>query len=393
MSITGSKILETNFCGFKLANPFLVASGPSSRDLNMIKRAFESGWAGVVTKTISLTPTRDVSPRLHILNYGHSTINIELISSVSPRVWIKWIKELKKNYPRRMLIASIMGSDRAVTWKKLGQLMAEAGADALELNISCPHGLPEKGMGSLVGQDPDRAAEVTDWVKRAVKIPVIVKLTPNVTDIGLIARACARAGADAISGINTVKSLGGIDLKRLEPLPSVDGYSTFGGYGGAGVKPIALRCLAEIGQAVPLPLSGMGGILTWQDAAEFILIGCGTVQVCSGVMLFGYQLINDLANGLEQYLLRRKVKSVKKIVGLVKSKIVKFSQLNAKQKKYAVVNTVRCLTECRLCVMTCQDAGFQAITSVRGQTNISKKKCDGCGLCLAICPADAITLV
>ncbi|MCK4908856.1 MAG: NAD-dependent dihydropyrimidine dehydrogenase subunit PreA, partial [Planctomycetes bacterium] len=164
MSITGSKILETNFCGFKLANPFLVASGPSSRDLNMIKRAFESGWAGVVTKTISLTPTRDVSPRLHILNYGHSTINIELISSVSPRVWIKWIKELKKNYPRRMLIASIMGSDRAVTWKKLGQLMAEAGADALELNISCPHGLPEKGMGSLVGQDPDRAAEVTDWV-------------------------------------------------------------------------------------------------------------------------------------------------------------------------------------------------------------------------------------
>ncbi|MCK5578501.1 MAG: NAD-dependent dihydropyrimidine dehydrogenase subunit PreA, partial [Planctomycetes bacterium] len=301
MSITGSKILETNFCGFKLANPFLVASGPSSRDLNMIKRAFESGWAGVVTKTISLTPTRDVSPRLHILNYGHSTVNIELISSVSPRVWIKWIKELKKNYPRRMLIASIMGSDRAVTWKKLGQLMAEAGADALELNISCPHGLPEKGMGSLVGQDPDRAAEVTDWVKRAVKIPVIVKLTPNVTDIGLIARACVRAGADVISGINTVKSLGGIDLKRLEPLPSVGGYSTFGGYGGAGVKPIALRCMAEIGQAVPLPLSGMGGILTWQDAAEFILVGCGTVQVCSGVMLFGYQLIDDLANGLEQY--------------------------------------------------------------------------------------------
>ncbi|MEK7450104.1 MAG: 4Fe-4S dicluster-binding protein, partial [Planctomycetota bacterium] len=235
-------------------------------------------------------------------------------------------------------------------------------------------------------------AEVTQWVKWAVKIPVVVKLTPNVTDITAIASACVKAGADAISGINTVKSLGGIDLNKLEPLPSVNGYSTFGGYGGAGIKPIALRCVAEIAQTVKVPVSASGGILTWGDAAEFILAGAGTLQVCSGIMLFGYQLIEDLTNGLQQYMNRKKFASIKNMVGLVQPKIVKFGQLKLRQS-YAVINNMKCLPECRLCAISCQDAGFQAITMAGDKVCISKSKCDGCGLCLAICPAGAISLV
>src|SRR3989339_427925 len=251
----------------------------------MILRGFDQGWAGAVSKTISLSPTKNPKPRLAVINNTRSLVNIELISSDSASQWVKWIKQIKQAAPDKIIIASIMASTKSADWQKLARMMADSGADALELNISCPHGMPEKGMGSLIGQDPKLAGLATKAAKKAVGIPVMVKLTPNVTDIKVIARACAENGANALSGINTVKSLPGVNINTLSPLPDVMGKSTFGGYAGRGIKPIALRCIAEMYQASKLPISAGGGILDWKDAVEFMLLGAQTIQVCTAVML------------------------------------------------------------------------------------------------------------
>ncbi|MFA5793578.1 MAG: 4Fe-4S dicluster-binding protein [Candidatus Brocadiia bacterium] len=414
--------LKTDFLGRKLDNPFLLASGPATRNAEMIMRGFEAGWAGAVTKTISLAPTKNPSPRLVLYPSKNkwSSFNIELISTDPPNLWVKWIKEIKSHYPDKFLVASIMGpapleisktnsgkltkakrsptgdlsltgSTKISDWQKLAKQMAEAGADALELNISCPHGMPERAMGEFIGQDPKLAAQITAAVSKVSPIPVMVKLTPNVTDIGLISRACAKAGADALSGINTVKSIAGVDIENLRPIPSVSGNSATGGYGGAAVKPIALRCVLDMVRSGRIPVSGGGGIFTAEDSIEFLLLGASTVQVCSAVMAKGFHIISSLKHGLSEYLKRKSFSGVQEIIGLANPYIIKHSNLKLRQKSVAI-NHKKCNLHCKYCLVACRDAGFQAITIKNNKPLISKSRCDGCGLCIYVCPHGAIRM-
>lgn len=389
--------LGISFCGLNLSNPFVLAAGPPTRNAVMILNAFEHGWAGAVTKTICLSPTKSPRPRLHIINKNTSLINIELISSETIHQWLKWLTTIKKTAPRNIIIASIMASTKTKDWQKLATMVADAGADALELNISCPHGMPEKAMGSLIGQDPKLSAIVTRAVKKVVSIPLIVKLTPNVTDIKVIAKACAENGADGLSGINTVRSLAGVNIDNFSPLPTVKQRGTFGGYAGSGIKPIALRCIAEIYQATKLPISAGGGILNWEDAVEFLLVGARTLQLCTAVMFSGYTIINSLKKGLRNYLLKHNFSRVEQIVALSQKKLVKHSSLKS-QKITAVINQNKCLlnlsshSHCHKCYIICRDSGFQAIEFNNRKYRVLKELCDGCGLCIYICPNQAIKL-
>lgn len=389
--------LSISFCGLELSNPFILASGPPTRNAEMILRGFEEGWAGAVTKTISFSPTQSPHPRLSIIDKTKSLVNIELISSDTVHQWVKWISIIKKTAPCKIIIASIMASVKTNDWQKLAKIMADAGADALELNISCPHGMPEKGMGSLIGQNPKLSAIITHSVKKVVSIPVIVKLTPNVTDIKLIAKACAQSGADALSGINTVKSLAGIDIEKLSPLPSVNERGTFGGYAGQGIKPIALRCVAEMFQATKLPISAGGGIFNWNDAVEFLLIGARTLQLCSAVMFSGYHIIHPLKNGLQKYIQQHNFSRLEQLVALSQKKLVKHSFLKS-QSLTAVINQNKCLlklsstSHCHRCLVVCRDGGLQAIAFKNHKCTVLKELCDGCGLCVSVCPNQAIRL-
>ncbi|MBI5779313.1 MAG: NAD-dependent dihydropyrimidine dehydrogenase subunit PreA [Planctomycetes bacterium] len=387
--------IKVGFCGLEFDNPFILASGPPTRNAEMILRGLEQGWAGAVTKTVSLNPTRSPKPRLAVINNTKSLVNIELISSDSPDQWIKWIKQIKRTSPDKIIIASIMAANKPKDWQRLARMMADSGADALELNVSCPHGMPEKGMGSLIGQDPKLAGLATKAVKKAVAIPVMVKLTPNVTDIKVIARACADNGADALSGINTVKSLPGVNINTLAPLPNVKGKSTFGGYAGRGIKPIALRCIAEMSEATGLPISAGGGIFDWEDAVEFMLLGAQTLQLCTAVMLSGYSIIHQLKHGLNNYLLSHKIKDIKDLVGLSNKRLVKLSALKH-QNPIAQINQKKCILNlsghCHRCFTVCKDGGFQAISYNGKRCSVIRNLCGGCGLCIDICPNQAIKL-
>ncbi|MFH1228413.1 MAG: NAD-dependent dihydropyrimidine dehydrogenase subunit PreA [Planctomycetota bacterium] len=398
--------ISINFLDRRLDNPFILASGPATRNAEMIMRGFEAGWAGAVTKTISLLPTKNPTPRLVLYptpaaagwrsaNTKHkdkwSSFNIELISTDPPYRWVKWIKEIKLNHPDKLLIASIMGSTKTSDWQKLAKQMAEAGADMLELNISCPHGMPERAMGEFIGQDPRLSGQITAAVKKISPVPVMVKLTPNVTDIGLISRACAEAGADALSGINTVKSIAGVDIENLRPIPDVSGNSAIGGYGGAAIKPIALRCVLEMARSGRIPVSGGGGIFTSEDAIEFLLMGASTVQICSAVMSKGFNIISGLKHGLSNYLKRKGFDNVNRIIGLANPYIIKHSKLKFSHKSVAI-NYKKCIVHCKYCLVACRDAGFQAITLENGKPSISKIRCDGCGLCVYVCPHEAIRI-
>ena len=390
--------LNISFCGLEFSNPFILASGPPTRNAEMILRGFEEGWAGAVTKTISFSPTKSPHPRLSIIDKTKSLVNIELISSDTVQQWVKWISFIKKTASRKIIIASIMASVRTNDWQKLAKIMEDSGADALELNISCPHGMPERGMGSLIGQDPKLSATITYAVKKVVSIPVMVKLTPNVTDISVIARACARSGADALSGINTVKSLAGIDIEKFSPLPSVNEKGTFGGYAGYGIKPIALRCVAEMWQATKLPISAGGGIFTWNDAVEFLLIGARTLQLCSAVMFSGYSIIHSLKNGLQKYIRQHNFSRLEQLVALSQKKLVKHSSLKS-QSLTPVINQNKCLlklsstSHCHRCLVVCRDSGLQAIVFRNHKCTVLEELCDGCGLCISICPNQAIRLI
>jgi dihydropyrimidine dehydrogenase (NAD+) subunit PreA len=407
--------LSVNFAGLNLINPFILASGPATWNKESIRNAFKAGWAGAVTKTISLKPPVSPTPRLYLLESMESLINIELISEFSHRQWSGWIKSIKKEFPREVIIASIMGSKNMSDWQTLAKEMEQSGADALELNVSCPHGaldivkglpivtpkafgeaergMPERAMGSLIGQDKTLVAEVVMAVKECVKIPVIVKLTPNVTDLPEIARSCEIAGADAVSGINTVKAFTGIDIDTFFPKLSVYGKSAFGGYGGKAIKPISLRCTAEMALSTKLPVSAIGGISTWEDAVEFMLIGASCVQVCTAAITYGINIIEDLKDGLNNYLKKHKFKSVSNIIGKSKDKIVRFSELALHPKQVSVINKSKCITNCQQCYVVCRAAGFNAITLDEAQKpSVNISLCKGCGLCISVCHFNAIRM-
>ncbi len=302
--------LETTFCGIPCLNPFWLASAPPTNCGEQVMRAFDAGWGGAVWKTIG-APITNVSSRYSSIDWEGRRMmgfnNIELISDRPTEVNLEEIAEVKRRYPKHVVIASLMVESKRETWHDMVQRAEDAGADGLELNFGCPHGMSERGMGSAVGQVPEYCEQITAWVKEKARTPVIVKLTPNISDIRIPARAAKRGGADALSAINTINSITSIDLDTFQPSPSVDGKSSHGGYCGPAVKPIALNMVQQI-QADPasaLPLSGIGGIGGWRDAAEFILLGCGTVQVCTAAMHYGYRIVEDMQDGLASSATRR----------------------------------------------------------------------------------------
>ncbi len=320
----------------RLENPFILAAAPPTADGKSIREAFDLGWAGAVIKTIKPDELEiaEASPRFSILKDQAGAIigleNLGMVSRKDIAYWINEIGKIKKTYPRKILIASIMAGVREESWTKLSKMMEQAGADALELNFSCLYGLPEQGLGSAIGQNAAIAATITAWVKNAVAIPVIVKLSPNVTHIDTIATMVQLAGADAIAAINTVQCLIGVNIETFEPLPNVGGFSTYGGYSGLAVKPIGLRCVAQISQGVIVPVYGIGGISKWQDAVEYIAVGASAVQVCTAVMLQGYGIIKPMIEGLAKYMQRKGITSLDDICRRAVPKLISYDSLSRK---------------------------------------------------------------
>ncbi len=302
--------LETTVDGLRLPNPFVIASGPPGTNLRVIKRAFAEGWGAVVAKTVSLDASKvvNVGPRYAKLHSSDQSEvigweNIELISDRPFETWIDEFKECKDVYPDRVLIASVMEEYNRDAWCEIIGRCEEAGVDGLELNFSCPHGLPERKMGSAMGEDPEILLEVCSWVNEIATVPVWAKMTPNVTRVEDPSRAALAGGCEGISAINTIRSVMGVDLETLRPLPTVEGYTTPGGYSSRAIKPIALRMTMEIAQLIRAEfpgrsLSAIGGVETGEDAAQFVLLGADTVQVCTGVMKFGYHHVGKMCDGL-----------------------------------------------------------------------------------------------
>jgi dihydroorotate dehydrogenase subfamily 1 len=306
--------------GLKLPNPFIIGSGPPGTNANVIAKAFDEGWGAVIAKTVSLDASKvvNVTPRYARMRAGKDILgwqNIELISDRPFDVWEQEFRQVKSRYPGRVLIASIMEEYRKEAWEEIVLRCQDAGVDALELNFSCPHGLPERKMGSAMGQDPGILSEVCGWVNRVARVPVWAKMTPNITHIVEPARAALKAGCEGIAAINTILCVMGVDLKTLRPEPTVEGYTTPGGYSCRAVRPIALRMVMECARLIreEFPgrsLSGIGGVETGDDAAQFILLGANTVQVCTGVMIHGYELLKTLTAGLSAFMDTHNFKSI-----------------------------------------------------------------------------------
>ncbi len=387
--------LSVDFVGMHFPNPFILASAPPTRTAEMINRAFAAGWGGAVTKSIALDPAEDLQPRLTALRHRRRNIgmeNVELSTQLTVEDWQREVAEVKAAYPDRPLWASIMDAPVEKNWQRLTEALQEAGVDALEINVSCPHGMPAKGMGAFIGQNAELTGDVVSWVKKVSTVPVVVKLTPNVTDITFIARAAKENGADALCTVNTVSGLIGVDLETLTPLPSVGGVSTYGGYSGPGIKPIALRCVAQIAKATGLPVSGLGGLSTWQDAVEFMAVGASTVQVGTAVMWSGYSVIEKLLAGVNNYLDGKGFANLEPVIGAALPKIVEFPEMPLTPRVTASVDDT--CNGCLLCVTACDDGGFQAITGLKGEiVTIDREKCDGCSLCVMVCPLDSITMM
>lgn len=396
MKISKEADLTVDFCGVKFQNPFVLSSSPPTTTGEMIKRAFDAGWAGAVTKTLVREEIVNVRPRFASLAYPgfpeepkkiYAFENIELVTDRPFSVWLKEIEDIRKSYPDHVIIASLMDDvSHPEGWKEMAKNVEDVGADMIELNMSCPHGMPEKGMGSAIGQDAELAGKVTKWVTEAVEIPVMAKMTPNVTDISQPAKTCVENGASAISAINTVGAIIAVDLDTFVPKPAVAGYSAHGGLSGRAVKPIALKAIATIGQAVDVPISGIGGIATWEDAAEFLLIGASTLQLCTEVMVRGYSIIEDLKDGLSNYMEEHGFASIRDMVGVAQKKMKALSDLSLQYKVVSSVDESKCV-KCDICFISCRDAGYQAISLREDRIPIiDEEKCTGCSLCYQVCP-------
>ena len=385
------KSLEIEFCGIKCENPFFLASSAICTNYDMVARAFEAGWAGVFYKTICMQDINEVSPRFDaVTDHNNSDFygfrNMEQLSENPVREDFEILNKLKKNFPSKIVVASIMGQTEK-QWIVLAKMAEKAGADAIELNFSCPQ-MRLAGMGSDVGQNPELVTFFTSYVKRNVSIPVIPKMTPNITHINKPAMGAYFAGADAISAINTIKSI------TMNPLSAVSQKFTVSGYSGRAVKPIALRFIYEMA-ANPLlkkiQLSGVGGIENWKDGLEFIKLGCRNLQVCTAVMQYGYRIIDDLVDGLKVYMAESNIDRLEQIVGEDINKFVSPTNLDRKSVVYPKFNKDKCMG-CGRCFISCHDGGHQAIKfdNELRQPHLIGKKCVGCHLCRLVCPANAI---
>ena len=385
--------LSVNFAGIQSPNPFWLASAPPTNSGYQVMKAFDQGWGGAVWKTLGV-PVVNVSSRYGAVNYRDSRMmglnNIELITDRPLKDNLKEIEEVKKYFPHHAIIASLMVESRE-EWHQIVKDVENAGADGLELNFGCPHGMCERGMGSAVGQEPNVLETITSWVKEVAQTPVIVKLTPNITDITEPALAAHKGGADAISLINTLQSLVGVDIDNMVPYPVVDGLSTNGGYCGPAVKPIAQNMVRncaqmEVGQ---LPISGIGGIENWRDVVEYLLLGASNVQVCTAVMHYGFGIVRDLESGLRQYMQDKGFETVDQVVGKALANVTTWENLNLKYKVIAAIDQQKCI-ECQLCYTACEDGAHQAIGLSKESRipYIIEENCVGCNLCSLVCPVE-----
>jgi len=389
--------LRTSFVGISSPNPFWLASAPPTDKEVNVNRAFEAGWGGVVWKTLGEDP-----PVVNVSGPRYTTLmsqdrrviglnNIELITDRPLQTNLDEIRRVKRNWPDRAMVVSLMVPCNEASWKNILPMVEDTGADAVELNFGCPHGMSERGMGSAVGQVPEYIQMVAAWCKQYTKLPVIVKLTPNITDIRAPARAAHAGGADAVSLINTINSIIAVDLERMVMSPSTDGWGSHGGYCGPAVKPIALNMVAEIArdaQTAAMPISGIGGITTWRDAAEFIAMGCGTVQVCTAAMVYGFKIVQDLCDGLSNFMDERGYKSIEDFRGKAVPTVKNWNQLNLNHVEKAVINQDSCI-QCGRCHVVCEDTSHQAITASKDgkrHFEIKDEECVGCNLCVSICP-------
>ena len=388
--------LRCELCGIPLENPFLLSSSVVGSTYDMCARAFEAGWAGVSFKTICSLDINEASPRFSAITGSDGSIigfkNIEQLSDHSVAENMEIFRRLKTRYPGKFILASIMGQNEA-EWGELARLCEENGADAVELNFSCPN-MAEGGLGSDIGQVPELVERFTAAARRACSIPILAKLTPNVAAMGPAAEAARRGGADGIAAINTIKSVVGVNPHTYVSAPAVHGRSAVGGYSGNAVKPIALRFIAELGQNPNLKgmhLSAMGGIETWQDALEFILLGGSSIQVTTAVMQYGYRIIDDLKAGLNMYLAEKGFASVKEAVGLGLDTLSETTDILERNTViFPQFSRERCIG-CGRCMISCADGGHQAIRLDENRRPVlDGRKCVGCHLCVLVCPQRAI---
>ena len=406
--------LTTNCAGIVSPNPFWLASAPPANSGGQVQRAFDAGWGGAVWKTLG-QPIQNVSSRFGAINVrgvqAAGFNNIELITDRSLDINFREITETKKKFPKHAVIVSLMVETRE-EWKDIIKRSIDTGADGLELNFGCPHGMCERGMGSAVGQEPRVNQEITSWAVEYSTIPVLVKLTPNVADIVPHGLAARRGGAHGVSLINTIKSIVSVDIDKLVPEPRVGGLSTNGGYCGAAVKPIALHMVAALARAqgFGLPISGIGGVSNWRDAVEFILLGSTSVQVCTEVMLRGYRVVEDMIDGLESYMDSHGFPTIASMVGKAVPAFSEWGDLDLNYETVAKIDPQKCIG-CQMCVAACQDGAHQCIfpqespdavrLSLKAPAGshgrvpvIDESECVGCNLCKIVCPVpDCISMV
>lgn len=390
--------LTSNFIGIKSPNPFWLASAPPTDKEYNVRRAFEAGWGGVVWKTLGEEgpPVVNVNgPRYGAIYGGDRKLiglnNIELITDRPLQQNLQEIKAVKRDYPDRAVVVSLMVPCEEQAWKAILPVVEATGADGIELNFGCPHGMAERGMGSAVGQVPEYIEMVTRWCKQNTRMPVIVKLTPNITDIRLPAEAAKRGGADAVSLINTINSITSVNLDTFSPEPSIGGWGAHGGYCGPAVKPIALNMVAEIArnpETAGLPISGIGGVTTWRDAAEFMTLGAGNVQVCTAAMTYGFKVVQEMISGLSQYMDKRGITSTSEIVGRAVPNAKNWQDLNLNYIAKAKIDQDLCI-KCGRCFAACEDTSHQAITMSDDRVfEVQNDECVACNLCALVCPVE-----
>ena len=390
--------LSSNFVGIKSPNPFWLASAPPTDKEYNVRRAFEAGWGGVVWKTLGEEgpPVVNVNgPRYGAIWGADRRLlglnNIELITDRPLEVNLREIKAVKRDYPDRAVVASIMVPCEEAAWKAILPHVEETGADGIELNFGCPHGMSERGMGSAVGQVPEYIEMVARWCKANTRMPVIVKLTPNITDIRKPARAAKAGGADAVSLINTISSITSVNLDTMSPEPSIDGKGSHGGYCGPAVKPIALNMVAEIArdpETAGMPISGIGGVTTWRDAAEFLALGCGNVQVCTAAMTYGFKIVQEMISGLSQWMDEKGHASVADVVGRAVPNVTDWQYLNLNYVTKARISQDDCI-KCGRCFIACEDTSHQAITMSPDRVfEVQDDECVACNLCVEVCPVE-----
>lgn len=390
--------LSIDFCGIRFEHPFLLSAAPPTDDLDMLRRAFDAGWAGAVLKTTSVegTPVPLKYPMMSATDLGPQRVaslgNIDLISEHHIDVVERRVEVLKREYPDRVVAASIMGSRRE-DWETLVRRLEAAGADFIECSFSCPQGSMGERPGAMLAQSIAATERVAGWVKGAARrCPVVIKITPQVTDIVEVAQAVHRGGADAICASNTIPSLPGLDVATYTPWPGLDGCSTYSGLSGPAIKPITLRTIAEIARNVPLPITGTGGPLTWKDAVEFLLVGARTVQFATAVMHHGFDLVEDVVDGLAFFLEEAGVERVADLVGAALPRLRGHEDLRGDLRVRSAVTDALCV-RCDLCHVACRDGGHGAIqVGADRLPRIDEDRCVGCALCVRVCPTWALHL-